>query len=85
MISKSRNLFRDAFHSDRFYVVLCPGEPWALRMKSFLEDAGVRCLDYASVIDARNPAFRIPGDPHPTPQVYKTLAEKIAEDVGLKD
>jgi hypothetical protein len=42
-------------------------------------------LDYGSLIDARNPAFRIPGDPHPAPQVYKTLAEKIAEDVGLKD
>jgi hypothetical protein len=84
IIEESRNVFKERFHSDEFYVVSFPGaEPSTNKaLMAALAKAGIRVLDYSG-LKMSGPDYRIPVDEHPTAKWNKELAALIVRDLGL--
>jgi peptidoglycan hydrolase-like protein with peptidoglycan-binding domain len=83
IIEEARDVFRHKFQSDRFYVLLYPGANNARRMIPAFVRAGISYLDYSALFDANQQEFHIVGDGHPTPQAYRTVAIRLAHDLGI--
>jgi hypothetical protein len=83
ILAEARDAFRRTFHSDRFYVLLYPGSKRAKRLIPALVQAGIPYLDYTALFDPHQPAFHIVGDGHPTPTAHRTVATRVAHDLGL--
>lgn len=82
IIKESARLYQAQFKNSNFYILFYPGSRYARRIIPYLENDGIKYLDY-SWIDFRNKAFRLEGNPHPAPLAYRTLAERIAKDLGI--
>jgi hypothetical protein len=84
IIEESRNTFRDKFDSDDFYVLFYPGSTqYAKRIIPYLENVGIKYLDYSDLTNLRTRKFKIIGDGHPTARAHMTVAEKVVEDIGM--
>ena len=84
IIEESRNVFRETFHSENFYILFHPngsGE-YAKRLIPYLKRAGIKYLDYSDIADE---AIRdkIPNDSHPSSKSYRAVALKLAQDIGI--
>lgn len=84
IIEESRNVFKERFHSDAFFVVSFPGaEPSTNKpLMTALAKAGIRVLDYSG-LKMSGPEYRIPVDEHPTAKWNEELAAMIVRDLGL--
>jgi hypothetical protein len=83
IVEKARDTFRAKFGSDEFYVLLFPRTQEARRIIPRLEKAHVKYLDYSGLFQDRWKQFKIPGDGHPTPDAYRIVAAKLANDIGI--
>jgi hypothetical protein len=95
IIIEARNAFSRFFSRSEFYVLLYPNPAsrsagsLAVREKLLmhLEDANVNYLDYSELFDPSDPSqgLRIEGDPHPTPKAYRLVAERLANDLEIRE
>jgi uncharacterized membrane protein YobD (UPF0266 family) len=85
IIEESRNIFRNKFHSDEFYVLFYPGKKIHKRMIPYLERARIRYLDYSNLANLKESEFSIKGDGHPTPKANLIIAKKLLDDIGILD
>jgi hypothetical protein len=82
VIEESRDLYREAFGNDNFYVVFYPGARYAGRLKPYLEKAGIRYVDYAHLFDRTDKRYVLSeSDTHPTPFAHKTIAGQLVKDI----
>ena len=85
IIEESRNLFRERFKSNNFYVVIYPGNGYYVpRLAPYLERAGIKYFDYSI---RPNDAMKehLPHDLHPSPKSYKAIALKLSHDLKLTE
>jgi hypothetical protein len=75
IIRKSNTLFKEQFKDSEFYVLLYPGNAHARRLKPYLDEAGVKYLDYTALIDRSKPEYRIVGDKNAS--VYANLIDEV--------
>lgn len=92
VIKASAEAYREQFGSDRFHVVLYPGDvrytersPSGTRMAPFLEAAGIPCFDYTDVFDLGEAGYSIVGDGHPTGKAHRLIAERLVRDLKLNE
>lgn len=81
IFEESRHLFKEAFNSDQFYVLIYPD----LGIKEFLpylEAADINYLDYSTLPEAHNEDFWL-GEGHPTAKAHRIVAERLIEDLEL--
>ena len=84
LIEESRNIFRERFQSERFYVLFYPHDAnfTAGRLIPYLQKAGIKYLDYSNLTDP-DMIDKIPQDPHPSARSYRAVAAKLARDLGV--
>ena len=81
IFEESRRLFKEAFNSDQFYVLIYPN----LGIEEFLpylEAADINYLDYSTLPEAHNEDFWL-GEGHPTAKAHRIVAERLIEDLEL--
>ncbi|MCP4641559.1 MAG: hypothetical protein GY851_14040 [bacterium] len=86
LINAARRSFERQFKSDRFYVLIYPQHPvgpLADAIVPYLEDEGVRCLNYADLIDLAQPGYLVKVDLHPTAKAHAAMAPRLAADLAL--
>ncbi len=83
IIAESRNIYKEKFNSDEFYVLIYPtlGRP---EMIPYLEAAGISYLDYSDLPDAYDKNFWL-GEGHPAAKGHKIVAQKLVQDLELLD
>lgn len=76
-----KTTFSAKYQNAQFYVVIGPtGAKSSSKMKNLLNEFGVKYLDYSKVWDPENPASRA-AEGHPSPLVYRLVAEQLAKDL----
>lgn len=83
IIEESYNTFREKFNSSEFYVLFYPGSKYAKRMTPHLKDAGIKILDYSSLLDMSEKQFHIEGDGHPTKKTQNIVAKRLVRDLEM--
>lgn len=83
IIEESRNMYRQAFQNDNFYVLFYPGTKHGLRMIPEFQRAGIKYLNYSALFNPADDGFAIEHDGHPTPKAHWTVAAKLVEDLGI--
>ncbi|MBI4406269.1 MAG: hypothetical protein HY537_19075 [Deltaproteobacteria bacterium] len=84
ILKASAVLFNQQFKSDRFYVLLYPGCLLCQPLKQELESSLIKVLDYSKLFERGRKGLIIEGDGHPSPQAYKEIAFRLAEDLKNK-
>jgi hypothetical protein len=79
IIEESRNIFRQKFKSDDFYVVLYPCSNTYI--VPYLKKAGIKYLVYNDKIEFSDKQYTIPRDGHPAALANKELAEMVFKDI----
>ena len=92
IFEESKNLFKEQFNSDDFYVLIYPLNSSHTRiLVKYLTKFNVKYLDYSRLF-IEEPAFRnyfpsqlyfIENDDHPKPILHKWISEKIVKDLAL--
>jgi hypothetical protein len=85
MIVEARTAFHQQFPSAEFYVLLYPGVRRGQDLIPYLAQAGVKYLDYATLIDWPHPELTQADRGHPTAQGHKMVAAQLAKDLGISD
>lgn len=85
IIEESRNAFKKQFPSGEFYLLLYPGVRRGKEMIPYFERAGVKYLDYSSLIKWPYQEFTIEDDSHPTAKGHRIVAAQLAQDLGKLD
>src|SRR5712691_3185700 len=85
IIEESRNAFKKQFPSGEFYLLLYPGVRRGKEMIPYLERAGVKYLDYSSLIKWPHQEFTLEDDRHPTAKGHRIVAAQLAQDLGKLD
>ncbi|MFH0961037.1 MAG: hypothetical protein V1897_20325 [Pseudomonadota bacterium] len=81
MIEESRNEFKKKFMSNNFYVLIYPTKG-AEKIIPYFEKAKITYFDYSTLFDPGSKQYAIPdGHPHPTPEAYRVIAEKLSKDI----
>ena len=83
IIEEARNVYREKFGSDRFYVLIYPGFG-APELLPYLDAANITYLDYSDLPDIYNEDFWL-GEGHPTAKAHRIVAEKLVQDLGLQE
>lgn len=85
IIEESYRVFKKDFQSKAFYVVVFPGarRSTGKALIRYLQEAGIKCLDYGDLDEFAGKGYRIAGDEHPSAKWNKELAERIVRDLGL--
>jgi hypothetical protein len=81
IFEESRNVYREKFDSDEFYILIYPGLG-APELIPYLETAGINYLDYSDLPYIHNDDFWL-GEGHPSAKAHKIVAEKLVQDLGL--
>src|SRR5205814_1143 len=83
IMEESRNIFREKFHGENFYILFYPNGSGqdAKRLIPYLKRAGIKYLDYSDLADEAM-RDKIPNDSHPSPKSYRAVALKLAQDIG---
>lgn len=82
VLARCRDLYREKFGSERFYVVLFPGMRRAARARPHLEARGLNVLDYSERSPA-NGKWKLDGDGHPNAAANAEIAGWLIADLGL--
>jgi len=82
IIEEARDVFRRKFENGDFYVIIYPAHGGSQQMQAYLEEAGIKYLDYSDLIDKDRAGFWLP-DGHPTAQTHRVVAERLVEDIGI--
>ncbi len=77
--------FNAKYPHGEFYVLIYPGSLAGERLIDYLNETGIRYLDYTHLFFNNDPRFCLAEDGHPSALAYKTIAEKLVEDLGLDD
>jgi hypothetical protein len=68
-----------------FLVMIYPGSKSAGRLKSELDEIGIKYLDYSGLFDPNDRKFYLSEeDKHPSPYAYQLIAEQIVTDLKLQ-
>src|SRR5436309_9933943 len=67
------------------YVLLYPGVTRGKDMIPYFERAGVKYLDYSSLIEWPHPEFTLADGAHPTAQGHRIVAAQLVKDLGIFD
>ena len=85
VVEAARDRFQEVFESDAFYVLFFPA--YSVRyvddIKPRLESAGITCLDYSDLFTLEQPEHWIQGAWHPSALAYRTVAERLVDDLLL--
>jgi hypothetical protein len=46
--------------------------------------AGIKYLDYSTLLDPTDPRFHLAGDLHPTTEAYEIVATSLVKDLDLR-
>jgi hypothetical protein len=79
LMLEAQREYQRQFGNDAFYVVLTPG--WDEGIRPYLEELGVRHLDYQRMVYYWQERYHFQGDGHPRPLFYKIVAEQLVRDV----
>lgn len=79
LMLEAQREYQRQFGNDQFYVVLTPG--WDEGIEPYLEELGVRHLDYQRMVYYWQERYHFQGDGHPRPLFYKIVAEQLVNDV----
>jgi hypothetical protein len=82
MIDKARQLFREKFKSDKFYVLIYPGRGNP-ELLPYLEAAEIEVLNYAEIPEIYDDGFWL-GEGHPTARGHQIVAEMLVRDLKLR-
>jgi hypothetical protein len=85
MIAEASTAFHQQFPSAEFYVLLYPGARRGKDIIPYLVEAGVKYLDYASLIAWPHPELTQADGGHPTAQGHKMVAAQLARDLRILD
>lgn len=86
MIGAARDAFERQFANGRFLVMVYPEHPAGPSPHAivpYLEEAGVKCLDYSGLIDLNQDGYLIPVDLHPMGEAHAKVASQLASDLPL--
>lgn len=77
---------KEKFSQSAFYVVIYPGTRNSTRLIQYLNEGGIKYLDYSQLFDTSDPQFYLSKDDHhPTPLAYQLVAEQIVKDLHLSN
>jgi len=85
IIGAAKAAYQKKFGNDNFYVLIWPGATTARQLIPYLDELGIRYLDYYSRIDFGEEKYQIEGDGHPSASAQQALARFIAEDIKQLD
>jgi hypothetical protein len=85
IIGAAKSAYREKFGNDNFYVLIWPGATTGKQLIPYLNEQGIRYLDYYSRIDFGEEKYQIQGDGHPSASAHQALARLIAEDIEKLD
>ena len=85
IIGAAKSAYQEKFGNDNFYVLIWPGATTAKQLISYLDEQGIRYLDYYSRINFGDEKYQIRGDGHPSSIAQQELAQLIAEDIEKLD
>ncbi len=80
LVRKSKELYRNQFGNDNFYVVVFPEYPMDAELRQLFGQARVNVLDYARLLIWKT----APDGLHPDADAYRQVARKLAQDVVHK-
>jgi hypothetical protein len=83
IIEEARNVYREKFHNDQFYVLIFPGLG-VPELLPYLDAAGVKYLDYSHLPQMYDEDFWL-GEGHPTAKAHRLVAEKLVQELGLQE
>ena len=79
IIEQSRDLCKRQLDCDEFYVVVYP-RPIDIKILPYLNEAGIKCLDYSTLFDPLAVGMSHPIDEHPSPEANRVLAQQLVID-----
>jgi hypothetical protein len=85
IIAEARTALHQQFPSAEFYVLLYPGVRRGPDLIPYLAQAGVKYLDYSSLIDWPHQGMTQADGAHPTAQGHRIVAAQLAKDLGIFD
>jgi energy-coupling factor transporter transmembrane protein EcfT len=80
LIDQSYKNYKKNFGKNDFYIVIYPGQN--NEILKHIKEKGIKVLDYSKLFDINSPVYSIPGDFHPTPFAYQTVAKQLAKDIN---
>jgi hypothetical protein len=83
IIERSRDLCHEQLHCDEFYVVVYPRRI-DVQILPYLDDLGIRYLDYSRLFNPLEAGMSHPIDEHPSPKANRKLAQKLAADTCVE-
>lgn len=86
MIEQSRDMFKQKFSSNNFYVAFDPKSSYAKKLIPYLRKAGIRYLEFSRAYykgdgDIEDGRLYIKGDGHPSGHAYKLAAEIFVQNL----
>lgn len=85
IIGAAKTAYQENFGNDNFYVLIWPGATTGKQLIPYLEEQGIRYLDYSSSINFAEEKYQIQGDGHPSASAQQAVAQLIAEDINKLD
>ena len=85
IIGAAKTAYQENFGNDNFYVLIWPGATTGKQLIPYLEEQGIRYLDYFSSINFAEEKYQIQGDGHPSASAQQAVAQLIAEDINKLD
>ncbi len=85
LMAEARDMFREKFKSDQFYVLIYPDEgDYFEDMAAHLAAAELKVLNYDELLKLDEAAgLAIAGDGHPTAKAHQIVAQHIVADLGI--
>ncbi len=85
IIEASRDIFKEKFNSDDFYVIIYPGSYYGRTLAGYLKKAGIKYVDCKSTLNPNDPEFYIDEHRHPSAKAYRIMAEKLTAEIGIHE
>jgi len=84
-IQEMQHQFARKYPLGTFYVLIYPSLTYGKLLIPYLNEMGIKYLDYSDLFDRRDPRFRLAKeDGHPSPLAYRIIAERIIKDLRLE-
>jgi hypothetical protein len=83
LIDQSYKNYKKNFGNNDFYLVIYPGQDNGIL--KHIKEKEIKVLDYSKLFDINSFVYSIPGDFHPTPYAYSTVAKQLAKDINMHE